>query len=358
MKWFKRIAFGLAALIVLALLVGLSYEQWSRMRAARAFPPLGDLVEVDGRQGHLYCTGEGSPTVILEAGLDPFGALVWGMVQPDIASMTRVCSYDRAGIMWSEPGLKPRDAHRVADELQALLEASPESPPYVMVGHSLGGLFQLVYDARHPGEVSGFVFVDSSHPEQMERFPEEIVETMNASLPPPLLARALARLGVIRMLGLVTGDVLPEERQAPARSLAPQSTVGMVGEMVALEAIASQAQATVTLGSRPVVVLTAGIQDPLPGIEVSAAVQRETVSTWSELQEEIAGLSTNSERRVIERSAHYIQLEAPEAVIAAVLDVVTAAREGTPVVPGEASTLVLESTMSPDISGNHVSGLF
>jgi pimeloyl-ACP methyl ester carboxylesterase len=348
MKWFKRITLGLGGFVVLSLLVGLSYEQWSRTSAARAFPPMGELVEVDGRQGHLHCTGEGSPTVILEAGLDPFGALGWGVVQPDIASMTRVCSYDRAGIMWSEPGPEPRDAHRVADELHALLEAAAESPPYVMVGHSLGGLFQLVYDARHPGEVSGFVFVDASHPEQMERFPEEMVEIMNESLPPPLLVKALARLGVTRMMGLISGETLPEERQAAARSLAPQSMVGMVGEMVALEAIASQAQPTASLGSRPVVVLTAGIQDLPPGIEVSAAVQREIVSTWSELQEEIAVLSTNSERRVIQNSAHYIQIEAPEAVIAAVLDVVTAAREGTAVASGEASTLVSVSTISPN----------
>lgn len=331
MKWVKRSALGLGVLVVLLLLAGLSYEQWSRMRAARAFSPLGELVDVDGRRAHLYCIGEGSPTVILEAGLDPFGAQVWGEVQPDIASTTRVCSYDRAGIMWSEPGPEPRDAHRVADELNALLEASPESPPYVMVGHSLGGLFLRVYDARHPGEVSGFVFVDSSHPDQMERIPEEVAEIMNASVPPPLLVKAMARFGAIRMMGLITGENLPEEGRAAARALGPQSIVGHLGEMVAWETISSQARITGTLGSRPVVVLSAGNQDPPPGIEVSDAAQQEMVNTWFELQEEIAALSTNSELRLIENSAHYIQLEAPEAVTAAVRDVIAAVREGRPV---------------------------
>ena len=330
MKWLKRIGLGVAALLIFVLLAGTTYEQWSRWSAARAFPPPGELIDVDGRQAHLSCTGEGSPTVILEAGVDPFGALTWTAVQPDIASLTRVCSYDRAGIMWSEPGAEPRDAHRVADELNALLEASAESPPYVMVGHSLGGLFQRVYDSRHPDEVAGFVFVDSSHPEQMERLPKEVIEIMKASLPPPFLMKAMSRLGVIRMMGEMSGDYLPEEWQAAAARVGPRSVAGLIGEMVALETIATQARVTGSLGSRPVVVLSAGIQDPPPGIEISDATRREMASTWFELQEELAALSTNSERRLVENSAHYIQLQAPEAVIAAVRDVVAAVREGTP----------------------------
>lgn len=326
MKWLKRIGLGIGALLVVVLLVGLTYEQWSRISAARTYAPLGELIDVDGRQAHLFCTGEGSPTVILEAGLDPFGAQVWAAVQPDIAHTTRICSYDRAGIMWSEPGAERRDAHRVADELHALLEASAESPPFVMVGHSLGGLFLRVYDSRYPDEVSGFVFVDSSHPDQMERFPEEVVEIMNDLMPPPLLVKAMARFGVVRLMA--SAEILPEERQAAAKALGPQSTVGLVGEMVALEITASQARATGALGSRPVVVLSAGIQDPPAGIELGEAAQRELVSVWGELQDEIAALSTNSERRIVENSAHYIQLEAPQAIIAAVRDVVAAVREG------------------------------
>ncbi len=299
MKWLKRIGLGAVGLLVFLLLAGVTYEQWSRWSAARAFPPPGVLIDVDGRLAHLYCTGEGSPTVILEAGVDPFGALTWAAVQPDIASLTRVCSYDRVGIMWSEPGDEPRDAHHVADELHALLETSGESPPYVMVVHSLGGLFQRVYDSRYPDEVAGFVFVDSSHPEQMERFPDEVVEIMNASLPPPFLIKAMSRLGVVRLMGEVTGDDLPPGWWAAAARIGPQSVAGLAGEMGALETIVSQARVTGPLGSRPVVVLSAGIQDPPAGIEISDAAKQEMASTWSQLQKEIAALSTNSEHRVI-----------------------------------------------------------
>jgi pimeloyl-ACP methyl ester carboxylesterase len=339
-KWMKRIVLGLSTLVALVLFVGLSFEQWSRISAARAFPPPGELVEVNGRRAHLYCTGEGSPTVIMEAGLDSFGAQVWGAVQPAIASTTRVCSYDRAGIMWSEPGPEPRDAHRIADDLQALLKAAQELPPYVMVGHSLGGLLLLVYDKRHPGKVSGFVFVDSSHPEQIERLPAEVLEAMDACTPSPLLAKVLARLGVVRMMGWMTGEGLQQRSQAAASALGPQSMVGVLRELTAVETIASQASAQTDLGSRPVVVVSAGIHDPPDCADLDQTVQREMDSTWSELQEEIAGFSTSSERRLIENSAHYIQLEVPEAVVAAVRDVVTAVRRGTHVrgeesVPGE-----------------------
>ena len=172
-RWIKRIVLGALALVALVLGAGLVYEQWSRWSAARRFPPPGHLVEVEGRSSHLNCTGEGTPTVVLEAGLDSIGALAWVNVQPEIARTARVCSYDRAGIGWSERRAGSRDAVRIAEELHALLAAASESPPYVMVGHSLGGPLVRVFADRFKAEVVGLVFIDSSHPEQLERFPPE-----------------------------------------------------------------------------------------------------------------------------------------------------------------------------------------
>ena len=133
-RWIRRIVLGGAASLVLLLVAGVVYEQWSRRSAARTFPPVRNLVEFDGSLSHLHCIGDGSPTVILEAGLDTRGSQAWVAVQPEIGSTTRVCSYDRAGIFWSEPRQEPRDANRIAEELHALLAAASESAPYVSVG--------------------------------------------------------------------------------------------------------------------------------------------------------------------------------------------------------------------------------
>ena len=105
--------------------------------------------------------------------MDDRGSWGWDHLRDELSQVSRVCAYDRAGIIWSEPREGPRDAERIADELHALLVAASEAPPYVMVGHSLGGLLVRVYDGRHPGETVGFVFVDASHPEQDYRFPAE-----------------------------------------------------------------------------------------------------------------------------------------------------------------------------------------
>jgi pimeloyl-ACP methyl ester carboxylesterase len=200
-----------------------------------------------------------------------------------------------------------------------------------MVGHSLGGLFQRLYDAHYPGEVSGFIFVDSTHPEQMERFPDEVVEFMKSTLPPVLLTKVLSRLGVIRLTDQIKGELLPEQVQAAVRGLGPESVEGLIGEMEALEETLSQAQMTGHLGSRPIVVLSAGDLEPPPGLDVPPEVVQSLESTGPELQEEISALSTNSVQRIIENSGHYIQIEAPDAVITAVADVVKAVREGQPI---------------------------
>ena len=127
--------------------------------------PPGELVDVDGHAMHLNCTGEGSPTVVLDTGLGDSSVNVLP-VQNSIASFTRVCSYDRAGYGWSEPGPEPRTSEQIVGELATLLEAAGESGPYVLAGHSFGGLNMILFAAEHPDDVAGVVLIDSSHPEQ------------------------------------------------------------------------------------------------------------------------------------------------------------------------------------------------
>jgi pimeloyl-ACP methyl ester carboxylesterase len=126
------------------------------------FTPPGKLVDIGGYRLHLHCTGKGNPTVVLIAGGGDF-SFDWSLVQPNVSRFARVCSYDRAGLAWSDPGPTPRTMRQDAHELHTLLSAAQIQAPYVLVGHSMGGLIARVYAAQYPNEVAGMVLVDATH---------------------------------------------------------------------------------------------------------------------------------------------------------------------------------------------------
>lgn len=328
-EWMKRLALFTASIFFLALLTGFVYEQWSRRSVEQAFPPPGILIEVDGKRSHLNCSGEGSPTVILEAGINEGGSQTWEMVRPAIAPLSRVCAYDEAGIMWSERRDGPRDAEHIVEDLHALLAAAGESPPYVMVGHSLGGLMIRVFADHFSDEVVGFVFVDSSHPEQNKRFPPDVLDIM--AFPSPRLLRAISALGILRLESPASPSGLPQEVGEAIRAHLPQSMTGITDIIEAMDKIFAQAQHTGPFGDLPMVVLTAGqFLEKLPyqiDVETTARLQDVWSDVWPRLQAELTELSTNADWRVIEEASHYIPLDAPEAIVVAVKDVVVAQRK-------------------------------
>ena len=323
----KRIAGGILVLALLLVAAGIGWEQWVRAKLGRDMPPPGRLVEVDGRAMHLRCAGQGSPVIVLEAGLGMEGSTSWDPVFDEISQISRVCAYDRAGILWSAPGPRPRDAHQVVEELHALLASADEAPPLVLVGHSLGGLFARAYTDRYGDEVAGLVFVDASHPDQLERMPPEALEAMESAMPRLTAMRLLAATGALRFMTSGAGGGA-DGNTPPMQAHLPQSVAGVSGEAAALETIAAQAGALTSLGDRPLVVLTAGSIADIPPEVPREVVERMQNEIWPAMQREAAALSTQGEFRLVEDASHYIHYERPDVVVEAVRDVVAAVRAG------------------------------
>ena len=324
MKWLKRGLFGLLALAGVALVAGIAFEQWSRWSIARNHQPTGQLYEVDGHRMHLHCTGAGGPTVVFQSGFGIDGSLSWALVQPKIARSNRVCSYDRAGILWSDRRDDEPTAQLIAGRLHTLLGIASEDPPYILVGHSLGGPLSMVFADLYPQDTIGMVLVDSSHPNQFERFSPEL-EAVIGDFPPPLLVRIAAATGLLRLATPGFSEGFPDEVQV-AFEYFPQSTPGMLSEFASLERLLGGAQEITTFDDLPLVVLTAGrLPEELPPAMTPDLVD-EMSRVWNELQAELAALSTNAERRVIDDASHYIQHDNPDAVINAIQDVVSATK--------------------------------
>jgi pimeloyl-ACP methyl ester carboxylesterase len=316
-NWSRRaIIYPVLAILLLAA-VGGGYETIRETLDESAYAMPGQLVDVGGHKLHISCTGSGSPTVILEAGLGQPAAMMSGWIQPGLATVTRVCVYDRAGMGWSEPADTPRDGVAIATDLHTLLRRAEIDGPYVLAGHSSGGVYVQVFAAQYPDEVAGLVLLDSQPPDAIANLPGyageyEGIRRFTALFP------SLARLGVGRLAYPSAASGLPPEVWAEARSLMSTGghNRGYRDAAVGLEAALTQAQALTSLGDKPLIVVTA-VQDAHAG--------------WLPPQQEMAGLSTNSAQRVIQDASHdsLIEDESDSATsVQAILDVVEAVRSG------------------------------
>jgi pimeloyl-ACP methyl ester carboxylesterase len=329
----EHIAVGVAALIVVALLSGASYEQFSRRHARLAFPVPGRLVDVGGgRRMQIDCRGTGSPTVVLESGLDNLGSLSWVAVHDSIATTTRVCAYSRAGIMWSDPSDAPFDLTSVAHDLHAALAAAGERAPYVMVGHSIGGPYVMGFAHAYPSEVRGLVFVDASHPDQFARFREIAGKSL---APPPgevKLGAALAWTGLVRLLPAgATPTSWPVETGRVAPSFLPLSVDGLAKETEAIPATLGAAREMRQLGDRPLSVLTAGQEQPQSALHAMDITREQGLrirDASRALHDDQASWSRHGRHELVPDASHYIQFDRPDVVIRATRGVVEAVRAG------------------------------
>jgi pimeloyl-ACP methyl ester carboxylesterase len=311
------ILYPFLAVLLLAAFGG-GYETIREAMDKSAFTMSGELIDVGGYKLHISCTGSGSPTVILEAGLGLPAAEMSGWIQPGVATVTRVCVYDRAGQGWSELADTPQDGLAIAADLHTLLRRAEIDGPYVLAGHSSGGVYAQVFAAQYPDEVAGLVLLDSQPPDAIANLPGYAAE-YDAIRRSTALFPSVARLGVGRV-AYPSASGLPPEVWAEARALlcTGSHNRGYRDDAVGLKAALTQAQALTSLGDKPLIVVTA-VEDAHAG--------------WLPLQEKMAGLSTNSVQRVIQDASHasLIEDEGDSGnAIQAILDVVAAVRSGEP----------------------------
>jgi pimeloyl-ACP methyl ester carboxylesterase len=316
LKVSPKLVRGAAGIIAVAGAASAAYQAIGSRRDRHRYRPPGRLVEVGGRRAHLWLAGDGVTTVVVVAALGSPG-LEWAQIQRALVSDTAVVLYDRAGLGWSDPGPRPRSAGRIADELHQILEAAGVPAPYLLVGHSLGGLVVRLYGARHPDAVAGLVLVDPT-PEDYQRrigrlnwrssIPGFWLRALQLQLQPLGLRRLASDLGLSRGPGRAAARGYPPDLQAAGLALALTSAHRrtVVQELLALARSATEARVqAATLGEVPVTVLSGGERG-----------RPHWYPTWAAMQEELARrLSTPSHHVVAGHTGHHVHLDDPSLVV-------------------------------------------
>lgn len=332
-RWIKWISLGVGGLLVLLLVGGLVYQEISESRDLARFPAPGELVDVDDHLMHIHCRGQGSPTVVLEQGLTGVSS-AWDEIQRQIAVLTRVCAYDRAGLGYSEPIDHPTRAPEVAELLSKLLQNAGIDDDLVLVGWSAGGIYIREFYRQQPEKVRAMLFVESSHEQQARRYPD----------PPDgdgggdsvlKIARYLAPFGVVRLSGMVKSrfESFGGSDDLKARLIAIYEQSHIVGTMLKESEAFNfdlDAEPPTSLGDLPLIVLSQGRPTEV-STTMSAEEQeygRRKREVERELQRELTSLSTRGRQVIATESGHAIPSEQPELVIESTKELVQLVREG------------------------------
>jgi len=313
----ERVILSAVILVAAAVAGNVSYNAIA-VHWFRGHHPLpGTIYLVDGHHMRMDCTGSGSPTIVLESGLGNDG-LIWGGVQPELAKTTRVCSYDRAGMGWSDAVSGPRDADHIASQLHALLLEAKVTGPLVLMGHSLGGIFLRDYATRYPAGIAGMVFLDATTPMQRHN---PVFRAAEAKQWPPIWVRLTFYrtemiLGVPRLFGACSQPVKgfageAEKLEAEALCAAPVWTATreeMDAEQSSLETVH-----TGPFGALPILVFSQDLDNQMPK-QNPPQFMVDARNAMNQMQEDLKNLSTRGRRIIARDSGHEIQLERPDLI--------------------------------------------
>ena len=327
------VAKALAAAVLLAVAVGAIYEQIGERRDRQRLPQVGRSVDIGGRSLNIFCSGEGRPAVIFDSGNGDPG-YVWSDVQQVVGKLTCACWFDRAGEGWSDTGPFPRTSAAMSTDLHELLHRDGIPAPYILVGHSLGGLNARVYNGMYPGDVAAAVLVDAAHEDEPRRAPPVVLaHTAPRRLWHPIwIAGQVARVtGLLRLLQPDTG--LPADRTKRTRemvvgALRSQPSAIATRFDASLPESYAEAERAPGFGDRPLIVLTRGKVDTPPNPSDEDRQFAEYEQVWQhEIQPKLARLSKRGRQVIVESSGHRIHEEAPEVVVAAVREVLADVRD-------------------------------
>lgn len=318
------VAWGLGGLFGLVFILagaGFTYQTIATEQDQAAYPPPGQLVDVGGHRLHIQCVGAGSPTVVTESGLGGT-SLDWSLVQPSVAQTTRICTYDRAGFGWSEPGPSPRTSGRIVEELRSLLAGAGIAGPYVLVAHSVGGLHAQLFASRYAAAVAGLVLLDPTPAAYLA----SLEPAAQRDAAPPMdqlrMLQLMQPIGLTRLLGLTPPMPLqkfsPEQqRQVRALSSKPALWSALYEEGAAYQSDLAEALAAAPLrADMPLVVLLRGLVEGPPDQDAAGKAANA----------DLARRSTRGQLVIAERSHHHIQLDRPDLVIDAINQVVESVR--------------------------------
>lgn len=326
MNRLKKYFFITTVSSLLFLVTGISFQAISTYLDDIRYPPNGKLIDIGGYQLHITEGGGAGPTVVLEAGLG-LASLDWSLVQSELDPFTRVISYDRAGLGWSQESPYPRTSQVIVEELHTLLKNTNIPGPYILVGHSFGGINILLYALQYPDEVAGLIFVDSCHERQEDLMPPEDSNFFSSltSWGNPRFGNFFQHLGLSRLV-LPFTDVKEELHVFPApmqdlylaKISSSKYARAIYGEDILFEESVKQIKASKnTIQDIPVVVITAGDIPDLFDEETEVSDK-----VWFMLQHDLALKSKKWKHLFAKKSGHMIPWHQPEIIGDAVHEII------------------------------------